>query len=50
MFNFEYVGPPQNQYSDEHLKILQKVNAEIWIKRFATIIPMRTKEEQFSDR
>ena len=26
MFNFEYVGPSQNQYSDEHLKIIKQIN------------------------
>ena len=46
MFNFEYVGPAQNQYSDEHLKILEKINAEIG-KRFSTIIPLRPKKSNF---
>lgn len=46
MFNFEYVGPAQNQYSDEHLKILQKVNADL-DPRFATVIPLRPKKSNF---
>ena len=46
MFNFEYVGPAQNQYSDEHLKILEKTNAEI-DKRFSTVIPLLPKKSNF---
>lgn len=46
MFNFEYVGPSQNQYSDEHLKILEKINEEIG-SRFSSIIPLRPKKSNF---
>jgi SAM-dependent methyltransferase len=46
MFNFEYIGSPQNQYSDEHLKILERVNEEIG-SRFSSIIPLRPKKSNF---
>ena len=46
MFNFEYVGPSQNQYSDSHVKILEQVNDELG-SRFSTIIPLRPKKSNF---
>ena len=46
MFNFEYVGPAQNQYSDDHLKILEKTNGEIG-NRFSTVIPLLPKKSGF---
>lgn len=46
MFNFEYIGPAQNQYTDNHLRILEKINSEI-NNRFSTIIPLRPNKKIF---
>jgi 2-polyprenyl-3-methyl-5-hydroxy-6-metoxy-1,4-benzoquinol methylase len=29
MFNYEYIGPARNQYSDEHLSIMNKINQSL---------------------
>jgi SAM-dependent methyltransferase len=46
MFNFEYVGPAYNQYSDEHLKIIKQINDSL-SSRFRSIIPLRPKLSSF---
>lgn len=46
MFNFEYVGPAYNQYSDEHVEIIKQVNDSL-SSRFRTIIPLRPKLRSF---
>lgn len=46
MFNFDYVGPSRNQYSDEHLKLLQTVNFEL-PKRFQSNYVLRPAKENF---
>lgn len=33
IFNFDYVGPAQNNYSDDHLKLLNQINKQL-PKRF----------------
>jgi SAM-dependent methyltransferase len=46
MFNFDYVGPPRNQYSNEHLRILETVNSQL-PKRFQSAHPLRPAKENF---
>lgn len=46
LFNFDYVGPPMNQYSDKHLSILRNINAQI-SKRFQSKHPLRPPKENF---
>ena len=48
MFNFEYVGPSYNQYSDKHVKIIKQVNDSL-PSRFKTIIPLRPKLTSFQN-
>jgi len=46
MFNFEYIGPAHNQYSNEHVEIMKQVNDAL-PSRFKTIIPLRPKISSF---
>ena len=46
MFNFDYVGLAQNQYSDEHLALMQKINNQL-PKRFQTKHKLRPSKEDF---
>lgn len=46
MFNFDYVGPPRNQYSNDHLAILQDINSQL-PKRFQSMHPLRPPKENF---
>ena len=46
MFNFDYVGPARNQYSDKHLEILQSINLQL-MKRFQSVYPLRPAKENF---
>ena len=48
MFNFEYVGPSYNQYSNEHVKIIKQINNSL-PSRFKTIIPVRPKLINFKN-
>jgi len=48
MFNFEYVGPSYNQYSNEHVKIIKQINNSL-PSRFKTIIPVRPKLINFQN-
>jgi SAM-dependent methyltransferase len=48
MFNFEYIGPSYNQYSDKHVKIIKQVNDSL-PSRFKTIIPLRPKLTSFQN-
>lgn len=47
LFNYEYVGPAQNQYSDEHLKIMQRINESL-PERFRTKYDLRPPKEAFA--
>jgi SAM-dependent methyltransferase len=46
MFNFDYVGPAQNNYSDNHLKIMEEINKSI-PKRFQSPHRLRPVKEDF---
>jgi len=46
MFNFDYGGPAQNQYSDEHLSIMENINKQL-PKRFQTPHKLRPSKEDF---
>jgi len=46
MFNFDYVGPAQNQYSDEHLEIMEEINKKL-PTRFQTSHTLRPAKENF---
>lgn len=46
IFNWEYVGPSQNQYSDEHVKIMNEVMSKL-PERFRTKHPLRPPLENF---
>jgi len=46
MFNFDYVGSAQNQYSDEHLSIMENINKQL-PKRFQTPHKLRPSKEDF---
>lgn len=46
MFNYEYIGPAQNQYTDEHLAIMEKINSEL-PKRFQTNHSLRPPLQNF---
>ena len=46
MFNFEYIGPSYNQYSNKHVEIMKKVNDAL-PSRFKTIIPLHPKISSF---
>jgi len=46
MFNWEYVGPARNQYSDEHLKIMQEVMSSL-PKRLQSKYPLKPSLENF---
>jgi len=46
VFNYEYVGPNQYQYSNQHLEILNDINKKM-PKRFQTNQPMRPLVEDF---
>ena len=47
MFNFDYVGPAQNQYSDEHLAIMNNINMQL-PKRFQSPHRFRPNKEDFA--
>lgn len=46
MFNFDYVGPARNQYSNEHLEILKNINSGL-PKRFQSPHPLRPSKRNF---
>lgn len=46
MFNFDYIGPSHNQYSNEHLSILEKINFQL-SPRFRSKHPLRPARENF---
>ena len=46
MFNFDYVGPTRNQYSNEHLTILQNINSQL-PERFQSPHALRPAKENF---
>lgn len=48
MFNFDYVGPPQNQYLDNHLAILKEVNKQL-PKRFQSRHKLRPEKKDFDE-
>ena len=47
LFNFDYIGPAQNQYSDQHLKIMQEINESL-PKRFRTKHDLRPPKGAFA--
>jgi len=47
MFNFDYVGPAQHMYSDEHLELLNNINQNI-PERFQSIQHFRPTKEDFA--
>lgn len=47
MFNFDYVGPAQNNYSDNHLKLLNQINKQL-PKRFQSPHRLRPTKEDFA--
>jgi SAM-dependent methyltransferase len=46
MFNFDYVGPPRNQYSDQHLSGLVEINSKL-PKRFQSRYRLRPTKRDF---
>ena len=46
MFNFDYVGPSRNQYSEAHLKILETINSQL-PKRFQSKHRLRPAKGSF---
>lgn len=46
MFNWEYVGPSRNQYTDEHLKIMKKVMSRL-PEKLQSKHPLRPSIENF---
>jgi len=46
MFNEEYIGPSRNQYSDEHVRIMTKINNKL-PKQFRQTRPLRPPLSQF---
>ena len=46
IFNYEYIGPAQNQYSDQHLKIMQKINESL-PERLQNKNPLRPPIQNF---
>lgn len=46
IFNFDYVGPAQNQYSDEHLAILREINKNL-PNRFKSNHELRPNKKDF---
>lgn len=46
MFNFDYVGPAHNQYSDHHLTILKEINKQL-PKRFQSPYKLRPNKKDF---
>ncbi len=47
MFNFDYVGPAQNNYSDNHLALLNKINQNL-PERFQSPHPLRPSKIDFA--
>lgn len=48
MFNFDYVGPSRNQYSDNHLTILKEMNKQL-PKRFQSEHRLRPDKKDFDE-
>ncbi|MDH3825419.1 MAG: class I SAM-dependent methyltransferase, partial [Nitrosopumilus sp.] len=46
IFNYEYVGPAQNQYSNEHLKIMEEIN-NLLPERLQSKSPLRPPIQNF---
>ena len=46
MFNFDYIGPPRNQYSNIHLRTLETINSQL-PKRFQSMHPLRPSKRNF---
>lgn len=47
MFNFDYVGPAQNNYSENHLQLLNQINKKL-PKRFQSPHRLRPAKEDFT--
>lgn len=47
MFNFDYVGPAQNNYSDEHLKLMTEINNSL-PNRFKSPHRLKPVKEDFA--